>query len=162
MYFLTIENNCLNITYTNWQYDNTILFSTTQLTFLVESGWLNHIYLEDVEVNGLDMGLGGNGAFPVGIPNDNVGVRADGYNTLSRIQVEDSGGVRAGDRNESHGVHYASVYTLLPDHWHSVLHTVHAIGNLCKIIFAQSLLFGIKRAIVATGNLKIISEKCSC
>lgn len=105
------------------------------------------------------MGLGGNGAFPVGIPDDNVGVRADGNNTLSRIQVEDFGSVRAGDSNESHGVHYASVYTLLPEHGHPVLHAVHAIGNLGKIIFAQSLLLGTERAIVATDNLKIISEK---
>lgn len=107
------------------------------------------------------MGLGGNGAFPVGIPDDNVGIRANGYNTLSRIQVEDSGGVRAGDRNESHGVHYASVRTLLPEHCHPVLHTIHAIGNLCKIIFTHGLLLGIERAIVAADNLKIISEKWS-
>lgn len=108
------------------------------------------------------MGLGGNGAFPVGIPDDNVSVRADGYNTLSRIQIEDFGGVRAGDRNESHGVHYASVYTLFPEHRHPVFHTVHAVGNLRKIIFAKSFLLGTERAVIATGNLEIISEKYSC
>lgn len=107
------------------------------------------------------MGLGGNGAFPVGIPDDNVGIRADGYNTLSRIQIKNFGGVRAGDRNESHGIHYASVYTFFPEHCHPVLHTVHAIRNLRKIVFAQSLLLGTERAIVATDNLKIISEKWS-
>lgn len=132
-----------------------------QLSVLAKSGWFNQTCLEDVEVNGLDVGLGGNGAFPVGIPDDNVGVRADGYNTLSRIQVEDSGGVRAGDRDESRGVHYASVHTFLPEHRHPVLHTVHAVGNLCKIVFAHSFLLGIERTIVAAGNLKIISEKWS-
>lgn len=118
--------------------------------------------LEDVEVNGLDMGLGGNGTFPVGIPDDNVGVRADSYNTFSRIEVEDFGSVRAGDGNESHGIHYASVCTLLPEHCHPVFHTIHAIGNLRKIVFTQSFLFRIECAIVATDNLKIISEKWSC
>lgn len=108
------------------------------------------------------MGLGGNGAFPVGIPDDNVGVRANGYNALSRIQIEDFGGVRAGDRNESHGVHYASVYTLFPEHCHPVLHTVHAIGNFRKIIFAQSFLLAGERAVIATDYLEIISEKFSC
>lgn len=108
------------------------------------------------------MSLGGNGAFPVGIPDDNIGVWAHGYNTLSRIQIEDFGGVRAGDRNESRGIHYASMYTLFPKHCHPVLHTVHAIGNLRKIIFAQSFLLGAERAIVATDNLEIISEKLLC
>lgn len=108
------------------------------------------------------MSLGGNGAFPVGIPDDNVSVRADGYNALSRIQVKNFCSIRAGDRNESRGVHYASVYTLLPEHRHSILHTIHTVGNLGEIIFAQSLLLGVERAIVAADNLKIISEKCSC
>jgi len=51
------------------------------------------------------------------------------------------------------------VHTFLPEHCHPVLYTIHAIGNLRKIVFAQSLLLGIERAIVAAGNLKIISEK---
>lgn len=107
------------------------------------------------------MSLGGNGAFPVGIPDDNVSVRADSYNAFSRIQVKDFGGIRAGDRNESRRVHYASMHTLLPEHRHPILHTIHTIGNLGKIVFAQSLLLGIERAIVAADNLKIISEKWS-
>lgn len=115
--------------------------------------------LEDVEVNGLDVSLGGNGALPVGVPDDNIGVRADGYDALSRVQIEDPSGVRAGDGDESRGVHYARVHALLPQHRHPILDAVHAVRYLREVVLAQRLLLGAERAIIATDHLEIISEK---
>ena len=104
------------------------------------------------------MALSGNGALPVGVPDDNVSVRADGYDSLSRIQVEDPGGVRASDSDESGGIHYAGVHALLPEHRHPVLDAVHAAGNFREVVLAQSFLLGVERAIITAGNLEIISE----
>lgn len=107
------------------------------------------------------MGLGGNRAFPVGVPDDNVGVRADGYHALSGIQVEDLGGVRAGDRDESRGVHYAGEDALLPEDRHPVLDAVHAVGDLREVVLAHGLLFGVERAVVTADHLEIVSERDS-
>lgn len=105
------------------------------------------------------MGLSGNGALPVWIPDDNVGVRAHGYDSLSRVQVEDPGGVRAGDRDETLGIHYAGVDALFPEHGQSVLDAVHAVRDLREVLLTQSLLLGVERGVVAADNLQIISEK---
>lgn len=105
------------------------------------------------------MGLSGNGALPVWIPDDNVGVRTDGYDSLSRIQIEDLGGVRASNCNESRGIHYSGVHALLPEHCHPVLDAVHAVRDFREIVFTQSFLLGVKRAMITADNLKIISEK---
>lgn len=107
------------------------------------------------------MGLSGNGALPVGVPDDNVSVRADGYDTLPGVQVEDPGGVRAGDRDESLGIHYAGMHTFLPENRHSVFDAVHAVGDLREVVFTQSLLVGVEGAVVAADHLEIISEKRS-
>lgn len=123
---------------------------------------LNQTRLEDVEVNGLDVSLSGNGALPVRIPNDNIGVRADGYDPLSGIQIEDSGGVRAGDGDETRGIHDAGMHALLPENGHPVLDAVHAVRNLRKVVLTQSLLIGAEGAIVAADKLESISEKQSC
>lgn len=105
------------------------------------------------------MGLSGNGALPVGVPDDNVSVRADGYDSLSRIQVEDPGGIGASDCNESRGMHYSGMHALLPEHGHPVLDTVHAVRDFREIVFTQSFLLGIERAIITADDLESISEK---
>lgn len=107
------------------------------------------------------MSLSGNGALPVGVPDDNVGVRTNGYDSFSRVQVEDLGSVRASDCDESRGIHYPGVHALLPEHCHPILNTVHAVRDFREIVFTQSLLLGVKRAIIAASNLESISEKLS-
>jgi len=51
------------------------------------------------------------------------------------------------------------MYTLLPDYRHSILDTVHAIGDFREVILAQSFLLSVERTIVAASNLKIVSEE---
>lgn len=103
------------------------------------------------------MRLSGNRTLPVGVPDNDICVWADRYHSLSRIQIEDLSGIGAGHCHEPRRIHYSRVYTFLPNDWHPVFHAVYTIGNLRKVIFAQSFLFGVEGAIVATGNLKAIS-----
>lgn len=93
-------------------------------------------YLEDVEVNGLDMRLSGNRTLPVRVPDNYIGVRADRYHSLSWIKVEDLCSVGAGHRHEPGRVHYSSVHPFLPNNRHPIFDTIHAIGDLGEIILA--------------------------
>ena len=52
------------------------------------------------------MCLGSDGADGVCVPDDQVGIRADGNPTLTRVQVQDLGCIGAGDRHKHVLIHF--------------------------------------------------------
>jgi hypothetical protein len=116
-------------------------------------------HLEDVEIAGVMMCLGGDGALGARIPDDDVGVGADGDDALSRIEVEDLGGVGARDGDETRRVHYPIVDTLVPHNGHAVLDAVHAVRDLGEVILAQCLLLAVERTVVASRHLQCVPTR---
>lgn len=113
-------------------------------------------HLEDVEVNGLMMSLGRNRALPARIPHDDVGIGANGYDTLPRVEVEDLGGIGTGYGDETRRIHDTGVHALLPDDGHAVLDAVHAVRDLGEVVLADGLLVGVEGAVVAARHLQAV------
>lgn len=114
-------------------------------------------HLEYVEINGLVVGLSRDGPLPVGVPDDDVGVGADGDDALLGVQVEDPGGVGAGDCDEARRVHEPTVDGLLPDDRHPVLDSVHAVRDFRKVVLPQGLLVRVEGAVVTARHLESVS-----
>lgn len=103
------------------------------------------------------MSLGRDGPLSVGIPYDDVSVRADGYDALLRVDIEYLGSVGAGHGDESGWIHEPGVHALFPDDRHAILDTVDAVGNLRKVVLAQGLLVRVEGAVVASRDLESIT-----
>src|SRR3989338_10172869 len=99
--------------------------------------------LEDVKVAGVVVGLGGDDSGGAGVPDDDVGVGADGDEALARIAVEELGYVGGGDGDELRRGEDARGHALVPHHGHAVLDAVDAVGNAAEVVLPQRLLVGV-------------------
>jgi hypothetical protein len=111
--------------------------------------------LENVEVAGVHVVLGGDFANRVRIPNDDIGVGARTKTTLLRIATEKFCDFGGNDLNEAARCHQTSADTVVPNNRHAILKAVDTVGDFAEVIFAKSLLVGVEGAVVSADSVEI-------
>ncbi len=89
------------------------------------------------------------------IPDDNVGVRADGHFTLLRIQIEQLGGQRGGQRDELGARNAAGFDSFVPEEEEAFLHAGDAEGDGGEGVLAERLLFGVVCGVLGRHHLQV-------
>ncbi|MNN35418.1 hypothetical protein D3C81_1492680 [compost metagenome] len=110
---------------------------------------------EDVEVDLLMVGRGGNGSCALRVPQHQVGIGPHAQGTFTREQVEDLR--RVGRRQGDERLHrqLAGVHPFIPEHGHTVFDTGGAIGNAAEIIAPGGFLFGTEAAVVGGSGVQV-------
>src|SRR5262249_26120299 len=111
--------------------------------------------LEDVEVDLLVMGPGGDGAGRLGVPDHDVGIGADADRALARIDVEDLGGVGGGPAHDLFPRQPPGAAPMAPPHGHAVLAPAGAVGDPAEVVAAHRLLIGAEAAMVGRRRLEM-------
>ena len=78
---------------------------------------------------------------------------------LLRVDVEDFSRCRAGDRDESAGVHLAAADALLPDQRHSLPQPVNAVRNETEVVLTDGLLISNESAVRRADKLQVTTAK---
>ena len=90
----------------------------------------------------------------VGIPDDEIGIGADGDRALLGIDVEDARDVGRGDGDELLLGQPPGVDARRPQHRHAVLEPAGAVGDLGEVLGAHALLLGREGAMVGRHHLQ--------
>ena len=99
------------------------------------------------------------GQAQVGVPHNNVGIRAGQQGAFAGVEAEDAGRVGAGEGNELVGGQAASAHAVRPQHRQAVANAGQAVGNLGEVVSAQ--LFagdGDRLAFIDDGLRAVIEE----
>merc|ERR1719341_281671 len=115
--------------------------------------------LENVKVHSMMVGLSGDGAMLVGVPDHNVCIGAWRYQSFLRVEIENFGRRGGGHSDKPFRGQKTCGDTPLPDNTHSVLQSVHAVRDLGKIVEASRLLCRGEGTVVCARTVQISAPK---